>query len=430
MMLGIELEHRRLHVALALELALALAPQRDVGAARDDRDHVAVLVVDGAVRQKTTRRSPRAFTNVFSYSPAGKSGRERGEARDDVGAFRGVDEHVPVVAADDVVLLVVPGHLERARVEVADHAVRVDRREQARDRVVHGVPELDLGAQLGLETVVPKRQPGGRRHGVEELALLVERGVVLDRGDARALVLDELHRAAVRRRRVGRRVPLWVDPARREPCPGGDRSSRATESSSSPQRARERVAERRAVLERDDELGDRDAAQPKQRGDRLPGELALGHEAARARDLDEVAVVGRRHGSTRGSPFPTDRRSARAAAQTSKPDMSGSWMSRRTTSGSSAMTVSTTDAPSGQLADDVESLGLENRARRGAKARMVVDDQRGAGSSARDRGRTPGVCAVGLATPCRRTYVLSILQLSQRGCNARKMVLGSPSTSR
>ena len=187
-------------------------------------------------------------------------GRERREARSNLVALPGVDEDVPVVAADDSSLVLVARYVDRGSVEVSDHAFGVDGREQARNRVRHGVPERHLGAELRLETVVLQGEPGGRRHGVEELGLVVERSVVLDRGDVPSVVLDELHRAPAGGNRLVDGVALWVDPA------AACRSLALLEPVENrevvvAQRARERIAKRRTVFQRDDELGDRDATQ-------------------------------------------------------------------------------------------------------------------------------------------------------------------------
>ena len=139
------LEHRRLDVALALQLELRL--RRIVMSAPPETIAITSPFSSwtGAVRQKTTRPSPRAFTNAFSYSPAAKSGASARTAPPPRRA-RTVDEDVPVVAADDLVLRrAVAGDVDRRCVEIADRAVGVDGREQARNRVRHGVPERDLG---------------------------------------------------------------------------------------------------------------------------------------------------------------------------------------------------------------------------------------------------------------------------------------------
>ena len=61
------------------------------------------------------------------------------------------------------------------------------------------VDEAHLGSQLGLQSVVLERQRRGSCNGLDELRLGVERAVVDDRGDARAVVLDDLDRPLARR---------------------------------------------------------------------------------------------------------------------------------------------------------------------------------------------------------------------------------------
>ena len=253
-------EHRRLDVALALQLELALAPHGDVGAARDDRDHVAVRIVDGCRPPEDHPAVAPGIHERVLVLACREVGRERCEALSNLVALPGVDEDVPVVAADDVPLVLVARYVDCGSVEVADHAVGIDGREQARNRVRHGVPERHLGSKLRLQPVVLQGEPGGRRHGVEELGLVVERSVVLDRGDVPAVVLDELHRPPVAGNRLVGGVTLRVDPA--ATC----RSLTLLEPVENrevvvAQRARERIAKRRTVFQRDDELGDRDAAQ-------------------------------------------------------------------------------------------------------------------------------------------------------------------------
>ncbi len=74
----------------------------------------------------------------------------------------------------------------------------------------------------------------------------------------------------------------------------------------------------------------------------------------------------------------------------------------------------------GCLGHDLELARLEHRAGRRAEARMVVDDQtvRRTTGSWQTRGLPRGTDNRTVAGRCGRTYVLSILQFSQRGCNA------------
>ena len=171
-----------------------------------------------------------------------------------------IDEDVPVQPADHLVLAFVAGDLECGGVDVLDPAVRADDRKQARNRVRHGVEELDLRAQLDLEPVAAQRQSRRGGHRVEQLGLVVERRVVGDRGDSPAVLLDDLHRPTGTRLRLRYGVTQRIHPAapRRsltliEPVEDGELLVL--------QRARERISEWRSALERDDELRNRDAAQ-------------------------------------------------------------------------------------------------------------------------------------------------------------------------
>ena len=278
------LEDRRLDVSLALELALALPAHGDVESAGDDRGDDAGLVV--------VRRRPPVDDAVLASCvrervlvlPGREVGSQRCEALLDRRPLPGVDEDVPVQQADHLVLALAAGDLERGGVDVLDPAVRADDREQARNRVRHGVEELDLRAQLDLESVASERQSrrGGDR--VEQLGLVVERRVVGDRGDSPAVLLDDLHRTTGTWLRLRYGVTQRVHPAapRRsltliEPVEDGELLVL--------QRARERVSERRPALERDDELRNRDAAQARSASMTSPESSALGTNP-RAADVE------------------------------------------------------------------------------------------------------------------------------------------------
>ncbi len=66
-----------------------------------------------------------------------------------------------------------------------------------------------------------------------------------------------------------------------------------------------------------------------------------------------------------------------STSATPNPSMSGSWMSSRTTSGRRRRAVSIALCAVLGLADDLESLGLEQRSGRQPEARVVVDDEDG-----------------------------------------------------
>ena len=219
-------EHRRLHVSLAFELALALPAHGDVESAGDDRGDDAGLVV--------VRRRPPVDDTVLASCvrervlvlPDREVGSQRCEALLDGRPLPGVDEDVPVQQADHLVLVLAAGDLECGGVDVLDPAVRADDREQARNRVRHGVEELDLRAQLDLEPVASERQSRSGGHRVEQLGLVVERRVVGDRGDPPAVLLDDLHRTTGTRLRLRCGVTQRIDPAASRVLPDADRASR------------------------------------------------------------------------------------------------------------------------------------------------------------------------------------------------------------
>ena len=148
-----------------------------------------------------------------------------------------------------------------------------------------------------------------------------------------------------------------------------------------------------------------------------PESSALGTNPRAADVDDELAVVGAVRLETRITsgvgPSPQQ-----ISAQRSKPVMSGSWMSRRTMPGIELADRVDRGGSVGCLAHDVEPRRLEHRPRGRPEARMVVDDQHGA-AHVREIVADGGRVAVRLAVLPGRTYVLSILQFSQRGCNAR-----------
>ena len=85
--------------------------------------------------------------------------------------------------------------LLRAVVEVALEAAAlgVARGDEA---LARGAQLREAGLGLGLQVLVLERDRGGGRHGLDELRVVVERGVVDEGGDLAAVVLDR-HDAAV-----------------------------------------------------------------------------------------------------------------------------------------------------------------------------------------------------------------------------------------
>ncbi len=177
------LEYGRLDVALPLQLELATTSLGDVGATGDDGDDCAVLVVNRRCAPvHDTLFAARVHECVFVLRRR-EVGRERFEALDHVIALGFVDEDVPVVLPDDLVVGGEAGGLGRRDVDVLESSFDVDGREEARQRVRDRARVLDLEAQLGLKAVAAQRQPCCRGHAVEQFRVRVERGVVRDRGD-------------------------------------------------------------------------------------------------------------------------------------------------------------------------------------------------------------------------------------------------------
>ena len=95
------------------------------------------------------------------------------------------------------------------------------------------VMKLDLGAQLGLQSVVLERQRRGSGNGLDELRLGVERRVVDDGGHAGAVVFDHRDRPLA----LGRVGPQLVPvdrPSRRLRGRAAESSQYTTSSSGSP----------------------------------------------------------------------------------------------------------------------------------------------------------------------------------------------------
>ena len=273
---GDRLEGGRRRVALALELELALSALRDVEAARDDAH-------DPAGRVLHRRRPPvdradlaarvRERVLVLARRVVGGEGME---ARDHAVALARLDEEVPEVLTTRELLVGQAGRLERGDVDAANAAVGPDVHEQARRSVRHRADEPDLGSQLRLQPVVLERESrcGGDR--LEMLGLGVEPSVVDDRGDADAVALDELHGAALVRRRLLDALALKVDPA------GAPEAATPVEPVHDvelgiAERACERAPERLSCVQRHDELRHRRACEPRaqdaeQEGHRHGGE--------------------------------------------------------------------------------------------------------------------------------------------------------------
>ena len=237
-------------VPLALQLDLAPLAVGDVDPARDDPHDVAVLVRErGGVPGDHALLALRVREGVLVR--ARREARRRGvETLDHRVAFVRVDEDVPEVAALDAAPVLEPARDLDGPVEVADPPLGVDDREEARRGVDDRREEPVLRADLGLQALLLERERRGRRHRVDQLALMGERPVVEQRGDPLAAVLDERRGACALGDRVGERATLLVDPRLALRRPVGQLERGVAE------RFRERVAERHAVAERDREVGD------------------------------------------------------------------------------------------------------------------------------------------------------------------------------
>ena len=201
-------------VALAPLLLLEQVAVGAVEPARDDAHHPAALVEHRrAVPVHDHALAAHVGERVLVLGRRELGGR-RLEARDHLLALGLVDEDLPEVPADDVLLVLVSARPERREIELEDAAVDVDVGEQARSRVGESSREPHLGPELGLEPLVLEREPRRDDHGVDVAGAACDRAVVRDRRDLLAVELDELHAAARRRRGLDDPSALRVDPAR------------------------------------------------------------------------------------------------------------------------------------------------------------------------------------------------------------------------
>ena len=254
---------------LPLARLCLLVAGRDVDPARDDRSRPAVLVGDGrGVPVDDAALSPRVDERVLvlGLRVVGGGGREEG---DDLVALERVDEDVPELAAADLLLVVLARHLDRGEVLVQDRAVEIEVEEEARRRVDEGDEEVELRAEVGLQARVLERQPGGRGDEVDRVGLLGEGRIVDEGGDASAVALDRRHGAVGRRVRLVDLASLLVHPALAVAEPVDDLERRVVE------RLGDRVAERHAGVEREEEPGRRGAVE------------AAAQHAGQERDRDE-----------------------------------------------------------------------------------------------------------------------------------------------
>ena len=159
------------------------------------------------------------------------------------------DEDVPEEAAAKLLLVVEPARCERGAVLVQDAAIGSHHDEQARSRVGDRLEEEELRAQLRLQSHVLEREPRSGSDEVDERGLRVERRVVNERGDRRPVPLD--HRDRPFRRADGLLYPatVLVDPAIVVDESVDDLERRVV------QRVGERVTERDACVEREQDAG-------------------------------------------------------------------------------------------------------------------------------------------------------------------------------
>ena len=244
-------EARRLVRDRVQELALALAgrsllvARRDVDAARDDPPGPAVLVRKRGGAPEDDAVLAAAVDEGVLVLDGRVDGRGCLEARDHVRALRLVDEDVPELAAADRLLVVLARRLDRGDVLVHDRPLRVEMDEEARRGVDERDEEAELGAQLGLEPHVLEREPDRRRDEVDRVRLLGERRIVDERGHPPAAALDRRHGPLGRRRRLLDVPAVRVDPAFAVAEAVDDLERRVV------QRVRDRVAERDAGIERE-----------------------------------------------------------------------------------------------------------------------------------------------------------------------------------
>ena len=172
-------------------------------------------------------------------------------------ALVGVEEDVPEVRALDLAAVVEPARDLERPVEVPEPALGVHDGEQARRRVDDRLEEAVLGADLGLEPFLLERERRRRGDGLDELGLIAEAPVVDQSGDPLAVLIDERGRLRCPAQSVRAAFGL-----RRRPMPGGRSTSRRVERGIA-ERVRQSVSERRAVADRDGEIGDARACEPR-----------------------------------------------------------------------------------------------------------------------------------------------------------------------
>ena len=268
------------------QLLFLLLAQRDVETAGDDADDLAVVVEE-------RRAAPGDDAPLAALVREGVlvlGGREVGrggvEARDHRGALGLVDEDVPEGAAAHVVVAREAARLDGRRVDVADHAVGVDRDEQAAGRLDDGVEVLVLRAQLGLEPLVVEGERDRGGDALDQLGLVAERLVVHERADRPAVALHDRGDAAGARLGQLEGAAVAVDEALLLVEPEGELERGIAE------RLRDRVAQRHALSDRDDERGDRAARQPAAEDPEEERERHRGEEDEEER-ADRVRGVGR-----------------------------------------------------------------------------------------------------------------------------------------
>ena len=148
----------------------------------------------GALPHSITRCSPRAFTNVFSYCDGGKSGAASLKrpimASRSLASMKTSQKNCPRIASSSSSPLAssVASFWFRIR-----PSVPIDDEEARAPCSATVCEEQELGAELGLEPHVLERQARAGRDEVDEIGLVVERGIVDESGDLASVPLDRRH---------------------------------------------------------------------------------------------------------------------------------------------------------------------------------------------------------------------------------------------
>ena len=225
--------------------------------ARDDPDDVPVLVEERRGLPRDDALLAACVREGVLVLRRRESRRSLPEAPDHLVSLVRVDEDLPEVASLDPASLLEPARDLDGPVEVADASLGVHDREEARRRVDDGLEEAVLRADLRLQPLLLEGERGRRRDRVDEAALVGERPVVDERGDALAAVLHERRGPCASRDGVGELTSLLVDPCLVLRRPVRELERRVAE------RVGERVSQWLAVPERDRQVCDARTREPR-----------------------------------------------------------------------------------------------------------------------------------------------------------------------